>query len=95
VVGRGIVPLAMGADIAGSICIPASFNGLVGFRTIRQCYDKQGVFPLAGSLDTLAPIAHQSNRTTKFYIKLIKNQANLAFIVTLCKMKKCHAFHSW
>ncbi|UZA51468.1 amidase family protein [Moraxella bovis] len=58
VVGHGIVPLAMGTDTAGSIRIPASFNGLVGFRASRQRYDKQGVFPLADSLDTLGPIAH-------------------------------------
>lgn len=58
VVGHGIVPLAMGTDTAGSIRIPASFNGLVGFRASCERYNKQGVFPLADSLDTIGPIAH-------------------------------------
>lgn len=58
VVGHGITPLAMGTDTAGSIRIPASFNGLVGFRASCEHYNKQGVFPLASSLDTIGPIAH-------------------------------------
>ncbi|UFH51049.1 amidase [Pseudomonas sp. KNUC1026] len=57
-VAAGIVPLAMGTDTAGSIRVPAAFNGLVGYRASRQRYAMDGVFPLARSLDTLGPLAH-------------------------------------
>ncbi len=55
-VGNNIVPLSMGTDTAGSIRIPAAFNGLIGFRPSANRYSKQGVFPLANSLDTTGPI---------------------------------------
>lgn len=54
---QGCGPLAMGTDTAGSVRIPAAFNGLVGFRASRGRYPMQGVFPLAPSLDTLGPLA--------------------------------------
>lgn len=55
-VAAGIVPLAMGTDTAGSIRIPAAFNGLVGFRSSCRRYSRDGVFPLARSLDSLGPL---------------------------------------
>ena len=54
---HGCCPLAMGSDTAGSVRIPAAFNGLAGFRASRGRYPMQGVFPLAPSLDTLGPLA--------------------------------------
>ncbi|MGU0809190.1 amidase [Pseudomonas aeruginosa] len=57
-VAAGVVPLAMATDTAGSIRIPAAFNGLVGFRSSRKRYAFDGVFSLAHSLDALGPIAH-------------------------------------
>lgn len=56
-VGVGTVPLAMGSDTAGSIRIPAAFNGLVGYRSSYTRYAKDGVFELAKTLDTLGPLA--------------------------------------
>ncbi|WP_324710041.1 amidase [Pseudomonas citronellolis] len=56
-VAAGVVPLAMATDTAGSIRIPAAFNGLVGYRGSRLRYSFDGVFPLARSLDALGPIA--------------------------------------
>lgn len=56
-VGRGTVPLAMGSDTAGSIRIPAAFNGLVGYRSSYTRYAKEGIFELAKTLDTLGPLA--------------------------------------
>ncbi|RFB79428.1 glutamyl-tRNA amidotransferase [Methylovirgula sp. 4M-Z18] len=56
-VQRGIVPVALGTDTAGSIRIPAAFNGLVGFKSSSLRYDRSGVFPLALTLDSLGPIA--------------------------------------
>jgi len=55
-VATAIVPIAMGTDTAGSIRIPAAFNGLVGYRSSRPRYSAHGVFSLARSLDALGPI---------------------------------------
>jgi aspartyl-tRNA(Asn)/glutamyl-tRNA(Gln) amidotransferase subunit A len=57
-VAAGIVPIAMGTDTAGSIRIPAAFNGLSGFRSSCKRYSRDGVFPLAHTLDSLGPLAH-------------------------------------
>jgi aspartyl-tRNA(Asn)/glutamyl-tRNA(Gln) amidotransferase subunit A len=55
-VAGGIVPIAMGTDTAGSIRIPAALNGLVGYRSSSRRYSRDGVFPLAHSLDSLGPL---------------------------------------
>ena len=46
----------MGTDTAGSIRIPAALNGVVGYRSSCQRYSREGVFPLAHSLDSLGPL---------------------------------------
>lgn len=56
-VAGGIVPIAMGTDTAGSIRIPAAFNGLVGFRSTSRRYSRDGIFPLAHTLDSVGPLA--------------------------------------
>ncbi|AKH98762.1 amidase, Asp-tRNAAsn/Glu-tRNAGln amidotransferase A subunit [Hoeflea sp. IMCC20628] len=58
VVARDIVSVAMGTDTGGSVRIPASFNGVVGYKTSTGHYPMQGVFPLARTLDSLGPLAH-------------------------------------
>lgn len=55
-VARGVAPIAMSTDTAGSIRVPAAFNGLVGYRSSGKRYSFVGVTPLAGSLDALGPI---------------------------------------
>ncbi len=55
-VAAGIVPIAMGTDTAGSIRIPSAFNGLVGYRSSSRRYNRDGVFPLARTLDSLGPL---------------------------------------
>ncbi|EJF89144.1 amidase family protein [Bartonella tamiae] len=56
-VAKNIVPLSFGTDTAGSICIPACFNGVIGYRSSMKRYAQQGVYPLASSLDTIGPLA--------------------------------------
>lgn len=55
-VAGGIVPIAMGTDTAGSIRIPAALNGAVGYRSSSRRYSRDGVFPLAHTLDSLGPL---------------------------------------
>ena len=54
-VASGLVPLAIGTDTGGSVRVPASFNGLVGYRATYGRIDKTGVFDLAPSLDSVGP----------------------------------------
>ena len=57
-VAGGLAPCAIGSDTGGSIRAPASFCGIVGFKTTEGRIDKQGVFPLSRTLDTIGPMAH-------------------------------------
>jgi indoleacetamide hydrolase len=50
-------PAALGEDTAGSARIPCAFTGCVGFRPTTGRYPSAGVFPLAPSSDTVAPMA--------------------------------------
>ncbi|HEY1452371.1 MAG TPA: amidase family protein, partial [Roseiarcus sp.] len=57
-VAGGLAPCAIGSDTGASIRAPASFCGIVGFKTSEGRIDKRGVFPLSRTLDTIGPMAH-------------------------------------
>jgi amidase len=50
-VGAGIVPLAFGTQTMGSIIRPAAYCGVVGYKPSFGAVPREGVHPLAGSLD--------------------------------------------
>jgi indoleacetamide hydrolase len=56
-VAAGVVPVALGADTAGSVRIPAALCGCVGFRPTTGRYPADGVIPLSATRDTVGPIA--------------------------------------
>jgi len=56
-VAAGLCDWAIGSDTGGSIRIPASFCGVVGFKPTVGSVDTEGVFPLSRTLDTLGPLA--------------------------------------
>jgi Asp-tRNA(Asn)/Glu-tRNA(Gln) amidotransferase A subunit family amidase len=58
-VAAGIVPLAFGSQTLGSIVRPAAFNGVVGFKASFGAVAREGVHPLAGSLDHIGFIARK------------------------------------
>lgn len=50
-VAAAMVPLALGTQTIGSIIRPAAFCGVVGFKPTRERISREGVIPLAPSLD--------------------------------------------
>lgn len=56
-VAAGLAPVAIGSDTGGSIRIPATLCGVVGFKPTYDLISREGVAPLGPSFDTLGPIA--------------------------------------
>jgi Asp-tRNA(Asn)/Glu-tRNA(Gln) amidotransferase A subunit family amidase len=52
-VALGQAEIGLGTDTAGSIRVPASYQGLVGFRSTHGAVETEGVLPLAPSFDTV------------------------------------------
>ncbi|MDM7885248.1 DUF3225 domain-containing protein [Curtobacterium sp. RHCKG23] len=52
-VGSGTADVGLGTDTAGSLRIPASYQGLWGLRTTHGLVDRAGLLPLAPSFDTV------------------------------------------
>lgn len=56
-VGEGTSEISIGSDTGGSIRIPASLNGVVGFKPTARRVPLAGVFPLSATLDSIGPLA--------------------------------------
>ena len=55
-VAAGMAPAGIGTDTGGSVRVPAALCGLVGLKVTHGAIPLTGVFPLAGSLDTVGPM---------------------------------------
>jgi Asp-tRNA(Asn)/Glu-tRNA(Gln) amidotransferase A subunit family amidase len=51
-VAAGMVPFALGSQTQGSVCRPASYCGVAGFKPSHGLLSLQGVMPFAPTLDT-------------------------------------------
>lgn len=64
-VACGQVDIGLGTDTAGSIRIPASYQGLWGIRTTHGRISREGVHPLSQSFDTVGWMTRDA-RTLEF-----------------------------
>ncbi len=64
-VATGCVPFALGTDTGGSVRIPASLCGVVGFKPSRGLVSLKGVVPLSTSLDHLGPLTRTVAQAAK------------------------------
>ncbi|MFD1986198.1 amidase [Mesorhizobium newzealandense] len=56
-VGEGTCDIAIGSDTGGSVRIPASLNGVVGFKPTARRVPLAGAYPLSATLDSIGPLA--------------------------------------
>lgn len=59
-VAAGYVPFAVGTDTAGSIRIPAAFNGIYGLRPTRGSIPLEGIVPLSPTQDIAGPLVRDA-----------------------------------
>lgn len=52
-VAAGMMPASLGTDTMGSVRIPSSYCGIVGFKPASSTYPTRGVIPLSTTLDTV------------------------------------------
>lgn len=66
-VAAGLASFALGTDTGGSVRLPASYCGVVGFKPTYGRISRWGVIPYAQTLDTIGIISKEVNVITKVF----------------------------
>lgn len=73
-VAAGIVEVALGSDTAGSVRIPASLTGTIGYIPTHDYISRDGVYPLADSFDDVGIIAKSFGPLTRLAETLLERR---------------------
>ncbi|MGO4395264.1 amidase [Variovorax sp. M-6] len=77
-VAAGLCRASLGTDTAGSVRIPASTCGVVGFKPGSGVIDASGVSQLAPSLDTVGVVARSVTDAAHVFAALLPDEAPMA-----------------
>jgi len=69
-VAAGIVDMALGTQTAGSLCRPAAYCGVVGFKPTYALLSVAGITPLAPSFDTVGIIARSVDIAQRCFLAM-------------------------
>ncbi|HEU5112679.1 MAG TPA: amidase [Acidimicrobiia bacterium] len=75
-VAADITPIAIGTDTGGSVRVPAALCGCFGLKVTHGRIPLDGVFPLAGSVDTVGPLASSIDGLDRSYRALSGDQSD-------------------
>jgi aspartyl-tRNA(Asn)/glutamyl-tRNA(Gln) amidotransferase subunit A len=75
-VAADITPIAIGTDTGGSVRVPAALCGCFGLKVTHGRIPLDGVFPLAGSVDTVGPLASSIDALDRSYRALSGDQSD-------------------
>lgn len=90
-VANASVLASIGSDTRGSIRVPASFCGIVGFKPTYNSISIDGVFPLAPSFDTIGIMTKKVLDAAYVYYLISKNKLDLASLINFVEMKRIKA----
>ncbi|MFP3190386.1 MAG: amidase [Thermoproteota archaeon] len=80
-VATGSSLVSIGTDTRGSIRVPASFCGIVGFKPTYNTVSTEGIFPLAPSFDTVGIMTKRVLDAAYVYYLISKEKFDLASLI--------------
>ena len=75
---EGSSDIAIGSDTGGSVRIPASLNGVVGFKPTASRVPLDGAYPLSHTLDSIGPLARTVAQCAAADAVMAGDEADLA-----------------
>lgn len=96
IIAAGGSPLGLGSDIAGSIRMPAHFNGIVGLRPTSAALPEDGMWPESvghlASLNALGPLARRVEDVALAYDVLQGEEHQAPDVATLAGKRVAYWF---
>jgi len=87
VVAKDLVPFALGHDTGDSIRRPASYCGIIGFKPSYGLLSRNGIIPMASSLDTVGIMAQRTSDIKSTFVTISQKDPH-DLLTEACRNKK-------